>query len=96
MKILRKKAMPDSKLVVFYYKNETKLKMLVSFMVFLGMVKSLRKFSQKLNGFLTKVLYLKICIVALDILCTILWRVWIRIKVTPNKYGHIFLGEGNI
>jgi len=49
MKILRKKAMPDSKLVVFDYKNETKLKMLVSFMVFLGMVKSLRKFSQKLN-----------------------------------------------
>jgi hypothetical protein len=40
-----------------------------------------------------KVLYLKICIVAFDILLTILWRVWVRIKVTHNKYGHIFLGE---
>jgi hypothetical protein len=47
MKILRKKVMPRSKLMVFYYKHETKLKMLVSFMVFLGMVKSLKKSHQK-------------------------------------------------
>ncbi len=37
----------------------------------------------------------KVCIVALDILVTILWRTWIKVKVTHNEYGQIFLGEGN-
>ena len=38
MKKLRKKKGPHSIIKTFFYKHETKLKMLVSFLVFLGMV----------------------------------------------------------
>ena len=42
MKKERKKNEPHSKIKEFFYINETKLKMFVSFLIFLGMVKILK------------------------------------------------------
>ena len=78
-----------------YYKNEVTFKSFVSFLVFLGMVSALFLLERKYSLSFLNVNICKACIVVLDILVTILYRVWIKVKVLPNNdYAHIFVGEG--
>jgi hypothetical protein len=90
----RKKLKPHTKWQTFYFKNEVKLKYLVSFVVSLGMVGEKKRVCFFLISFLNMLPNIKASIVAFDILLTILYRVWVRVKILPHShYGQIFFGE---
>ena len=89
--------MAHSKLKKFFYDHEVTLKSLVSLLVFLGMVSLflcritfIRRISRKYFYF-----FFKSGIIVVDIFLTVLYRVWINVKILPNnEYGQIFVGEG--